>query len=304
MSPDTALSVSRLAAAHPPPGVHPPGRRTERRETAAWQGRPRCASRGSARRGCSTPPQRPKPGARGGGSAHRRDPVDAADGLFGTALPHSSPGPARRGAARAERHRRSASVRRCQPVPPRRPPPAEQIPISRTTRAGHSHTAAAACHAGRDQQDRDELRLATRRLRGRRRRAGCSSCPPPGPPTAWTRNGDGRRDPADPDDAITAAAHYLRASGAPGDWYRAIFAYNHADWYVRDVLALADRYQGACAADPPPTGASETARSLRWPVVGKVTRRSARAEGHACTRASTSSHRPAHRFKRRGGGQW
>jgi hypothetical protein len=59
-------------------------------------------------------------------------------------------------------------------------------------------------------------------------------------------DGDGTKDPADPDDAIHAAANYLHASGAPRDWYRAIFAYNHADWYVQQVLALADAYQGAC----------------------------------------------------------
>ncbi len=50
-------------------------------------------------------------------------------------------------------------------------------------------------------------------------------------------NGDGLADPYDPEDAIHAAANYLSASGAPGDWYTAIFAYNHADWYVAEVLA-------------------------------------------------------------------
>jgi Transglycosylase SLT domain len=70
-------------------------------------------------------------------------------------------------------------------------------------------------------------------------------------PSTWAAygadaDGDGSRDPADPDDAIHAAARYLSASGAPGDWYRAVFAYNHADWYVQDVLAQADAYQGAC----------------------------------------------------------
>jgi Transglycosylase SLT domain len=61
-------------------------------------------------------------------------------------------------------------------------------------------------------------------------------------------NGDGRRDPDDPTDAIFAAANYLRASGAPGDWRSAIFAYNHADWYVEDVLADARRFAAAGAA--------------------------------------------------------
>ena len=78
-------------------------------------------------------------------------------------------------------------------------------------------------------------------------------------PATWAAygvdaDGDGRRDPADPDDAIHAAARYLRASGAPRDWRRAIFAYNHADWYVRKVLALADRYQGACTLEPAALG--------------------------------------------------
>ena len=57
-------------------------------------------------------------------------------------------------------------------------------------------------------------------------------------------DGDGASDPYDPEDAIHAAANYLSASGAPGDWYRAIYAYNHADWYVADVLAGAACYAG------------------------------------------------------------
>ena len=57
-------------------------------------------------------------------------------------------------------------------------------------------------------------------------------------------NGDGVADPYNPEDAIYAAANYLSASGMPEDTYGAIFAYNHADWYVADVLANA-----ACYAD-------------------------------------------------------
>ncbi len=55
-------------------------------------------------------------------------------------------------------------------------------------------------------------------------------------------NGDGKADPYDPQDAIFAAANYLSASGMPQDTYNAIFAYNHADWYVADVLARAGCY--------------------------------------------------------------
>ena len=52
-------------------------------------------------------------------------------------------------------------------------------------------------------------------------------------------NGDGVRDPDNPVDAIFAAARYLRAAGAGRDVRRAIFAYNHADWYVDSVLLRA-----------------------------------------------------------------
>jgi hypothetical protein len=55
-------------------------------------------------------------------------------------------------------------------------------------------------------------------------------------------NGDGVKDPNNPEDAIFAAARYLSASGMPEDTYGAIFAYNHADWYVEDVLEHAGCY--------------------------------------------------------------
>jgi len=58
-------------------------------------------------------------------------------------------------------------------------------------------------------------------------------------------DGDGRADPYSPADAIHSAARYLRASGAPADWSRAIFAYNHAGWYVDRVLARARKYANA-----------------------------------------------------------
>jgi transglycosylase-like protein with SLT domain len=55
-------------------------------------------------------------------------------------------------------------------------------------------------------------------------------------------NGDGVRDPYNPEDAIFAAASYLSAAGMPESTYDAIYAYNHADWYVADVLANAACY--------------------------------------------------------------
>jgi murein DD-endopeptidase MepM/ murein hydrolase activator NlpD len=55
-------------------------------------------------------------------------------------------------------------------------------------------------------------------------------------------NNDGRKDPYNPVDAICAAARYLKAAGAEDDLYQAIFAYNHADWYVDEVLLYAKQY--------------------------------------------------------------
>ncbi|KAA0274291.1 MAG: lytic transglycosylase domain-containing protein [Acidobacteria bacterium] len=80
-------------------------------------------------------------------------------------------------------------------------------------------------------------------------------------------DGDGTKDRYDPDDAIFGAANYLSASGAPRDWYRAIFAYNHADWYVRDVLRWAKRFGDvgsvAEASCGPEAAAAELGRAVR-----------------------------------------
>ena len=66
-------------------------------------------------------------------------------------------------------------------------------------------------------------------------------------PSSWEAfgldaNGDGRKDPYNPVDAICAAANYLKLAGAHEDLYQAIFAYNHADWYVQEVLLYARAY--------------------------------------------------------------
>jgi hypothetical protein len=64
-------------------------------------------------------------------------------------------------------------------------------------------------------------------------------------------NHDGRKDVYDPRDAIPAAANYLKASGAPGDLHRAIFAYNHSEAYVQQVLAKMREYAGVASAVAP-----------------------------------------------------
>jgi hypothetical protein len=72
-------------------------------------------------------------------------------------------------------------------------------------------------------------------------------------PSTWAKWGiaafgeQGPPNIMDPFDAVPSAARYLcaaggaTAAGLPG----AIFAYNHADWYVTEVLALAKEYQQA-----------------------------------------------------------
>jgi murein DD-endopeptidase MepM/ murein hydrolase activator NlpD len=68
-------------------------------------------------------------------------------------------------------------------------------------------------------------------------------------PSTWKRYGvdanhDGRKDPYNPVDAIFSAARYLKAADAQTDVRQAIFAYNHADWYVDSVLMRASLLGG------------------------------------------------------------
>jgi membrane-bound lytic murein transglycosylase B len=89
---------------------------------------------------------------------------------------------------------------------------------------------------------------------GHGRNVGPSSAGALGPmqflPSTWAYagidgDGDGRVDIMSPYDAVPAAALYLCRAGAGRggqDLYDAVFSYNHADWYVRQVLALAAEY--------------------------------------------------------------
>jgi membrane-bound lytic murein transglycosylase B len=69
-------------------------------------------------------------------------------------------------------------------------------------------------------------------------------------PSTWAMygvdaDGDGKADIQDPTDAVFSAARYLCAAGAGRGGQavdNAIFSYNHAWWYVREVLVLANRY--------------------------------------------------------------
>src|SRR5712691_9473509 len=73
-------------------------------------------------------------------------------------------------------------------------------------------------------------------------------------PDTWLRwgtdaNGDGVADPWNAEDAVFSAARYLAASGGQQDIARAIFSYNHADWYVNEVLQLANLFGSAGAGE-------------------------------------------------------
>ncbi|MBE1537795.1 lytic transglycosylase domain-containing protein [Actinomadura algeriensis] len=70
-------------------------------------------------------------------------------------------------------------------------------------------------------------------------------------PATWKAYGvdgdrDGKADIMNPYDAIPGAAKYLCANGAGRggqQLYRAVWHYNHADWYVQKVLNLAKAYE-------------------------------------------------------------
>ena len=65
---------------------------------------------------------------------------------------------------------------------------------------------------------------------------------------------DGDRDIRDPADSVFTAAHYLCANGAGRggeSLARAIWHYNHADWYVQLVLTLAGQYAERCPPSDP-----------------------------------------------------
>src|SRR5262249_10878709 len=66
-------------------------------------------------------------------------------------------------------------------------------------------------------------------------------------PSTWARwgidaNGGGVADPNNPTDAIFSAARYLAGCGGQFDIARAVYCYNHASWYVNEVLGLASLY--------------------------------------------------------------
>jgi hypothetical protein len=92
-------------------------------------------------------------------------------------------------------------------------------------------------------------------------------------PSTWKRwavdaNRDHVKDPYNPVDAIFSAARYLKAAGAAHDLRGAVFAYNHAGWYVDSVILRA-RLIGGLPADF--VGSLTGLTEGRFPVDGRAT---------------------------------
>jgi hypothetical protein len=84
-------------------------------------------------------------------------------------------------------------------------------------------------------------------------------------------DGKGSPDRWDPADAIYAMANYLRASGAPENYRKAIYAYNHAWWYVNEVEHWASLYRGRTQPDVEiDPGSAREVTDVDWPGVGAV----------------------------------
>lgn len=84
--------------------------------------------------------------------------------------------------------------------------------------------------------------------------------------------GRGRPDIYSVPDSVFATANLLHANGAPGDWRAAIFAYNHAAWYVEAVLQSAASFsaQEVCRpASSTPLGELPSGRLARISYVAR-----------------------------------
>jgi cell wall-associated NlpC family hydrolase len=87
----------------------------------------------------------------------------------------------------------------------------------------------------------------------------------------WARygvdaDGDGKADRWDPADAVFAAANYLKASGAPADIPGAVFAYNHSQAYVDEVLRWASIYAAAIGSGATTAPSAAAAAAVRFAV--------------------------------------
>lgn len=76
-------------------------------------------------------------------------------------------------------------------------------------------------------------------------------------------NGDNKADPMDLEDAAYSAAKYL-STNMSGGLESAVYAYNHADWYVDKVMGYVDLYSDGYV--PIAGGAVDIIGNKAWPV--------------------------------------
>jgi len=86
-------------------------------------------------------------------------------------------------------------------------------------------------------------------------------------------DGDGKASPYDPADAIPSATAYLckALQDHGGDLSQAVFTYNHAQWYVDKVLAIASSYAATASlpAGAPAADAVDAALQFAFNQLGK-----------------------------------
>jgi cell wall-associated NlpC family hydrolase len=96
-------------------------------------------------------------------------------------------------------------------------------------------------------------------------------------------NADGRASPYDPADAIPSATAYLcnALKDNGGDVSKAVFSYNHAQWYVDKVLAIASGYAATVSLPPgaPAADAVDAALQFAFTQLGKPYRFGGTGEG-------------------------
>jgi transglycosylase-like protein with SLT domain len=135
-------------------------------------------------------------------------------------------------------------------------------------------------------------------------------------PSSWRSYGvdanrDGERDPYNPVDAIFAAARYLKAAGGDKNLHRAIFAYNHADWYVDSVMLrarlisglptdLVSSLTGLTQAHFPVHAKSRYADDLAERDLRRLGRKTRRAHNAAALVNSSAHRRSVNIYSRRG----
>ena len=120
-------------------------------------------------------------------------------------------------------------------------------------------------------------------------------------PSTWERWGtdadaNGFADPWNPVDGVYSAARYLAASGGATDIRRAVFSYNHADWYVNQVLQLAQLYG---SSDTAPADAYQNAPAVQGSVLAPDPLQAELDEARAAVTKADAAYRAGARARRR-----